>query len=98
VPRLRRVVYSDGRRNSPVAQAPEQPDQLAPLGLRHGDEVRWRRNEGEMWKTARVLGVNKDGSLALTEFHTGRTRAIPIACCEVSFRGPKGGKRWKPVT
>jgi hypothetical protein len=69
---------------------------LAALGLRSGDQVRFRRRESERWKDAVVERREKDGSLGLRD-DKGASRAIDLDLVEVRTTGPRGGVVWEPV-
>lgn len=69
---------------------------LAALGLAPGMRVRFRRRDGERWKTGRVERVEKDGSLGIRDAR-GAARAIPLDLVEVETRGPRGARTWEPA-
>lgn len=69
---------------------------LRSLGLRPGDEIRFRRHPGERWLPGRVMGRETDGSVDLRDAR-GRSRAIPVERIEVAERGPRGGRVWTPL-
>lgn len=69
---------------------------LRSLGLRPGDEIRFRRQPGERWLPGKVMGREADGSIDLRDAR-GRSRAIPVECIEVTERGPRGGRVWTPL-
>ena len=62
------------------------------LGLRVGDEVRWRPTGKRTWVVARVTGVEADGSVACVD-GDGRARAVVADRLEVRRR--RG--RWAPL-
>lgn len=70
---------------------------LRSVGLRPGDEVRFRRGDDGHWMPAKVMGRHSDGSIDLRDARA-RSRAIPIECIEVAERGPRGGRVWTPLT
>lgn len=70
---------------------------LRSLGLRPGDEIRFRRDGGTRWMPGKVMGRHPDGSIDLRDAR-GRSRAIPIELIEVAERGPRGGRIWTPLT
>jgi len=72
------------------------PSQLAEIGLRPGDRVRFRRRETERWKEAVVERREKDGGIGLRDLK-GAARSIAIAQIEVWGRGPRGGVTWEPL-
>ena len=69
---------------------------LRSLGLRPGDQIRFRRNAGDRWLPGKVMGREADGSVDLRDGR-GRSRAIPIDQIEVAERGPRGGRIWTPL-
>lgn len=70
---------------------------LRSLGLRRGDEIRFRRGDGERWMPGTVMGRETDGSIDLRDAR-GRSRAIAVERIEVAERGPRGGRVWTPLT
>jgi hypothetical protein len=70
---------------------------LEQLGLRPGEAVRWRPKEGARWAAGTVTGVERDGSIGLTDGQ-GRARALPIDRLEVRTSGPRGARTWEPLT
>ena len=76
---------------------PHQDARLAELGLAVGDQVRFRRHEGERWKPAVVSGRERDGSIGLRDTK-GAARAMTIDQIEVRTKGPRGGIVWEPLT
>jgi hypothetical protein len=70
--------------------------ELAALGLRRGEPVRWRRVEGGRWLTGKVERVEADGSIGVRD-GKGASRALPIARLEVRATGPRGAKMWEPL-
>ena len=69
---------------------------LRSLGLRRGDQIRFRRGPGDRWLPGKVLGREADGSVDLRDAR-GRSRAIPVDQIEVAERGPRGGRVWTPL-
>ncbi len=69
---------------------------LRSLGLRRGDEIRFRRNPGDRWLPGKVMGREADGSIDLRDAR-GRSRAIPVDQIQVAERGPRGGRAWTPL-
>ena len=70
---------------------------LTALGLAPGMVVRFRREPGDRWRTARVERVEKDGSLGLRD-EKGAARAIPLERVEVATVGPRGARTWEPAS
>src|SRR5690242_11002732 len=86
-----------GAATKPTEPAPPFADAgLAELGLRAGDVVRFRRQEGERWKSATVQRRERDGSLGLQDAK-GASRAIALELVEVRTTGPRGATTWEPV-
>ncbi len=71
-------------------------DALLDLGLRAGEPVRYRRRPDRRWQEGTVVGVERDGSLAIRD-RRGAARAIPVSLCEVRSTGPRGGHGWEPL-
>jgi hypothetical protein len=69
---------------------------LLEVGLRPGDQVRFRRSGGSVWKTARVERRERDGSIGVRD-ERGAARAISWERLEVRTVGPRGGTLWEPV-
>jgi hypothetical protein len=66
------------------------------LGLEPGAIVRFRRRSDQRWKEARVVGVERDGSVRLRDGN-GASRSIAVDRIEVPVTGPKGHVGWKPL-
>jgi hypothetical protein len=75
----------------------DRPSPLDELGLAPGTRVRFRRRASERWKPATLVGVERDGSLALRD-GKGAARAIPVELVEVEATGPRGAATWEPAT
>jgi hypothetical protein len=69
---------------------------LARLGLRIRETIRFRRRTTERWATARALGVETDGSIRIADGR-GAVLSLPAASIEVSVSGPRGAARWEPL-
>ncbi len=69
---------------------------LTILGLRAGEQVRFRRERGG-WQQGIVTRRERDGSVGLTDSR-GAARAIPVDHIEVRITGPRGGASWEPLT
>lgn len=70
------------------------PGRLAALGLRPGEAVRFRR--GSRWQDGRLVGLEADGSLRITD-GKGAARSLPPARVEVRRNGPRGATVWRSV-
>jgi len=69
---------------------------LAALGLRAGDRVRWQRRAGGRWQEGRVERVEADGSIGVRD-EKGASRALPVDRLEVRGSGPRGASMWEPL-
>ncbi len=83
-------------RRDPPVDAAVPPDGLADLGLVAGDQVRWRDRPGARWREGRVVGRERDGSVAVRDGR-GASRALRHERLEVATRGPRGAATWEPV-
>lgn len=66
------------------------------LALRPGDRVRFQRTPGGRWNEATVVGLERDGSVALRDAK-GAARAIVASRLEVRTKGPRGASIWESV-
>jgi hypothetical protein len=71
--------------------------ELAILGLRPGDRVRWRPPGGGRWRYGDVRVRERDGSVGVTE-DGGAARSLRVEQLEVRSEGARGGEHWEPVT
>lgn len=69
---------------------------LEHLGLKPGELVRFRRTDSDRWRLGTARGLERDGSLGLTDTK-GAARAIPLDQVEVRIKGPRGAFRWEPL-
>jgi hypothetical protein len=69
---------------------------LDDLNLRPGDRVRFRRTSGSAWQEAKVVGVERDGSVALRDAK-GAARSIVPHRLEVQVRSRRGALGWEPL-
>ena len=69
---------------------------LDDLNLQPGDRVRFRRTSGSAWHEAKVVGVERDGSVALRDAK-GAARSIAPDRLEVHVRSRRGALGWEPV-
>lgn len=67
------------------------------LGLRPGDDVRWRRKDGGHWHLGVVIGLEADGSVAVRDGQ-GRWRSIVAEQLEARGEGRRGGRRGESVS
>lgn len=63
-----------------------------------GRRARFRRVEGGRWRLATLRGLERDGSLSLSDTAKGAARAIPADQVQLETRGPRGGKNWTPAS
>jgi hypothetical protein len=77
---------------------PERADAggLVALGLRAGDQVRFRKVTGGHWQLATVVSRAKDGSVVLRDAK-GASRNLPAERLEVRASGRRGAVTWEPV-
>lgn len=73
--------------------APLADSALLAVGLRAGDQVRFRKKDGGSWQEARVERRERDGSIGVRD-EQGSARAIPLERLQVRTQGPRGGARW----
>ena len=66
------------------------------LGLRVGEQVRFRRVDRSRWQDGVVVGVERDGSLGVRDT-AGASRAIPLADVLVRSTGRRGARTWEPL-
>lgn len=71
-------------------------DDLDRVGLRSGEQVRFRRRDGARWTPAVAERLERDGSVGLRD-PKGSAVAIPVERIEVRAEGPRGGVGWEPL-
>ena len=64
------------------------------LGLGAGERVRFKRVDRRRWQDGVVIGVERDGSLAVRD-PDGAFRAIPLDRVEVRVGSRRGRPRWE---
>lgn len=69
---------------------------LEALGLRVGDQVRWRPRPGARWVEGTVTGRERDGSIGVRD-PQGRARALTLDRLEVRSAGRRGARTWEPA-
>ena len=69
---------------------------LTRLGLRHDEPARFRPAGRRRWRSARITGVDTDGSVRLIDAD-GATRSLPADVVEVRRAGRQGGLKWTLV-
>ena len=68
----------------------------ADLGLRVGEPVRWRRHDGGHWQEGTVIGLERDGSIAVRDAD-GAWRSLVADRLEARRPNPRGRLRWQVV-
>ena len=64
------------------------------IGLRAGERARFREARGGRWHDAVVVGVERDGSVALRDAKRA-ARSIPLERVEVLRRAGRGRPHWR---
>jgi hypothetical protein len=72
-------------------------DGLTALGLRAGENARWRRRDNERWSTGRIAALEGDGSIRLID-NKGATVSLPVSSIEVNKFGRRGAAGWEPAS
>jgi len=67
--------------------------ELGVIGLRAGERARFREARGGRWHDAVVVGVERDGSVALRDAKRA-ARSIPLERVEVLRRAGRGRPHW----
>jgi hypothetical protein len=75
----------------------EQIEVLRQIGLRAGEEVRFRRADRGRWQEGRISWVERDGSITVHDSH-GAARSLRPERLEVKRPGRRGRLVWQPVT
>ncbi|MCU0260911.1 MAG: hypothetical protein MUE78_07835 [Ilumatobacteraceae bacterium] len=78
---------------SPVSD----PVALRRLGLHLGEPIRFKRHGSARWHVGRITAVAPDGSITLRD-PDGAARSIRPEALEVQRPGPRGRRRWMPVS
>lgn len=71
---------------------------LAELGLTDGQACRFIRHHRSRWNAGTIRGVNADGSLVVHDTKRGHMRSLRLDMVEIETRGPRGGRRFEPIT
>lgn len=77
--------------------SPEQSEILRRLGLRAGEDVRFRRADRGRWQEGKISWVERDGSITVHDTH-GAARSLRPERLEVRRPGRRGRAVWRPVT
>jgi hypothetical protein len=72
------------------------PDDLDDVGLHEGESVRWRRHDGGNWQTGTVIGLERDGSVAVRDAD-GAWRSFVADRLEAKRPNRRGRLVWQPV-
>jgi hypothetical protein len=70
---------------------------LAILGLRPGEQVRWRRLGNGGWQLGVVTRRERDGSIGISDSR-GLARSVAVDRLEVNHIGPRGARTWEPLS
>ena len=69
---------------------------LGRLGLRPGEEIRFRRLDRGRWQVGSVRRLEADGSIGVVDAN-GALRSVPASNVEVKGAGARGGQKWEPL-
>jgi len=75
---------------------PDDLGDLADVGLHEGETVRWRRLDGGHWQTGTVIGLERDGSVAVRDTD-GAWRSIVVDRLEAKRPNRRGRLVWQPL-
>lgn len=70
---------------------------LAAVGLRNGEDIRFRRLEGRRWNIGRVVRIEPDGSITLRD-SDGAARSQRPEQLQVRRPGLRGRLVWRTVS
>lgn len=82
--------------SSPSSPVPDEGPSLLDVGLHVGDVVRFRPRPSARWQEARVVRLERDGSIGVLD-GKGAARALPVERLEVPGVGPRGARTWEPL-
>jgi hypothetical protein len=71
--------------------------ELAVLGVKRGEAVRWRTRPGGHWQQGLLTRREPDGSIGVVD-GSGRARSLALDRLEVRRVGRRGAQRWEPMT
>jgi hypothetical protein len=66
------------------------------LGIVAGEKVRFKRLDRDRWQDGTAVGLQRDGSLAISD-RDGAARAVPLEAVLVRAKGARGANRWEPL-
>ena len=69
---------------------------LARLGLRTGEEIRFRRLDRGRWQLGSVHRLESDGSIGVVDAN-GALRSVAPVNVEVKGAGARGAHKWEPL-
>ena len=69
---------------------------LQALGLRPGEQVRFRRADRGRWQLGAVQRLERDGSLRVADA-VGSARTVPLAGVQVRAPRARGAGAWEPL-
>ena len=69
---------------------------LQALGLRPGEQVRFRRADRGRWQLGAVQRLERDGSLRVADAE-GSARTVPLAGVQVRAPRARGAGAWEPL-
>src|SRR5690348_2415035 len=69
---------------------------LDELGLREGEQIRFRRADRKRWQAGTVRRVEADGSIGVVDAD-GASRSVPPSAIEVKRPGRRGAAGWEPL-
>ena len=72
-------------------------DSLSATGMSAGEEVRWQPTPGGRWHAGSVLGLERDGSLAVCDAN-GARRSLRIDRLQVRRRDRGSASSWEPLS
>ncbi len=72
-------------------------DPLAGIGLNAGTDVRWQPTLGGRWRVGVVVGLERDGSVAVCDANGGR-RSLRIDCLQVRRADRSASSSWEPLS
>ncbi|GAC1384354.1 MAG: hypothetical protein NVSMB4_12010 [Acidimicrobiales bacterium] len=73
-----------------------QRSALEAIGLRPGEQVRFRRPDRSRWQVGIVSRMERDGSLRITDAD-GAARTVALALGEVTVPGARRTLQWEPL-
>jgi hypothetical protein len=84
------------RRAIAKAAVDAEASALEAIGLRKGEEVRFRRVDRSRWQLGCLNRLERDGSLRITDAD-GAARTIALSLVEVRVDRSRSTTRWEPA-